>query len=69
MAYEDYLKQKADRDNRLWKYHLAFPSLNQRSLAKIFKISQARVSKILRKKADSSGSSKVWGALEDALKR
>jgi predicted XRE-type DNA-binding protein len=48
MAYKDYLKQKAARDESLRKYHLAHPEMSQRALAKVFKISQARISKILK---------------------
>jgi len=51
MPYEDYLKNKEDRDERLWQHHKAHPEMSQRALAKQFRISQARVSEILKRKA------------------
>lgn len=50
MAYKEYLKRCADRDERLWLHHLAHPKMSQTSLANEFHISQSRVSKILKKK-------------------
>jgi len=48
MAYSNYLEKKKDRDTRLYQHHLVHPKMTQRVLANIFKISQARVSIILR---------------------
>ena len=52
MAYKEYLERCKDRDERLWQHSLVHPKMTQRSLANEFKISQARVSKILKRKRE-----------------
>lgn len=49
MAYKDYLERIKKRDLNLWNYHLKHPGITQEKLAKIFKINQARVSRILKR--------------------
>jgi len=53
MAYKDYLERIKERDENLRKYHEAHPGMSQRALAKVFKVSQARISKILQKQGVS----------------
>jgi len=53
MAYKEYLERIKERDQNLIKYHEANPGMSQRALAKVFKISQARVSKIIQKQEAS----------------
>jgi len=53
MAYKDYLQRIKERNENLIKYHKANPSMSQRALAKVFKVSQARISKILQEQEAS----------------
>lgn len=48
-------KLKIQRDESLYQYHLAHPLIRQRPLAKIFHISQVRVSKILKRFKEQGG--------------
>lgn len=47
MSYQNYLLKIKKRNANLLVYHKKYPRITQQDLAKIFKISQSTVSKIL----------------------
>ncbi len=51
MSYENYLSRKETRNRKLMRYHQKYPQITQKDLARIFKLSQSRVSRILMKAA------------------
>ncbi len=48
MGYKQQLEKLKKRDTKLYQYHLDNPLISVRDLGKIFKISYARVSQILK---------------------
>lgn len=56
MGYKQQLEQKKKRDAKLYQYHLDHPQISVRDLGRIFKISGARVSQIIKKHRDGDGS-------------
>jgi len=49
MSYRTLLKEAKKRDESLVAYHKKHPRVRQRALARMFKITQARVNQILKK--------------------
>ena len=49
MAYKDYLKRIKRRNQNLINYHKKHPNMTQEALAKVFKIDQSRVARILKR--------------------
>lgn len=49
MSYQEYLERTKQRNLNLWNYHLRYPDMTQEALAKVFKLSQERVSRILKR--------------------
>lgn len=49
MSYENYIKRIRERDSNLFNYHRKHPEISQEKLGKIFKVSQSRISRILRR--------------------
>jgi len=47
MSYENYKQRMKKRNENLISYHSKHPGIKQEDLAKIFKISQSRISRIL----------------------
>ena len=48
MAYKEYLERIRKRNENIIRYKQEHPGASQRAIAKVFKISQARISKILK---------------------
>ena len=48
MSYKNYIEKIRQRNQNLIRYHEKHPEINQESLARIFKIDQSRVSRILK---------------------
>ncbi len=55
MGYKQELERKKVRNQKLYQYHLDNPLISVRDLGRIFKISHARVSQILRKQKEVQG--------------
>ncbi len=55
MGYKQELERKQVRNQKLYQYHLDNPKISVRDLGKIFKISHARVSQILREQKEVQG--------------
>lgn len=55
MAYKNYLKRIEQRDLNLVRYAAKHPAITQHALARIFKIDQSRVSRILKKYRGNNG--------------
>jgi len=54
MTYK--LRDKRDRNERLIKYHLERPDITMKSLGRIFRISESRVSQLLKRIKDGTTS-------------
>ncbi len=55
MSYINYLDKMRARNENLRAYHLKHPKITQIRLARIFKISQSRVSRILGRAENKGG--------------